>query len=450
MALSIETYSNIKGGNSVFKAVSHPLAARKARALIDRLAAAGPVALYDPFGFFGSFAEFYDTSRIDIRHVFVQDVTRIGATIAGRTAQPVTELRESGARAVFVAAFDAGRPIAHIRHLLPDGAVVASLDDIRLDDRLLSNRSQYLDPLNFATNFAFFRDDGRTRTRVATANYWAGYGATGAGLHMVLFDANGATLAEWDETLPDGAAAIVIDSRAVRERFGLGPFTGQLFIHAVGIRGHDVVKYALDVWRDDGSELSCTHDANAWPSERYAGLPAPRPGEDVVLWVQNSHPCADPERRGRPQPDGRRPRRLARPRDRAVRHPCGVDVADAAARRALAAADRGPCRQVFRPPALRGDRGHGSARIAHANVERNDLKPDPSIPELGNLMGKAYILPAPVLPTARWRSLASADADGDQPERAAGRRAGDRRLGHARSRATASAGCRATMPPRST
>ena len=67
--------------------MSHPLAARKACALIDRLKAAGPVALYDPFGFFGSFAEFYDTSRIDIRHVFVQDVTRIVAVLAGRTAQ---------------------------------------------------------------------------------------------------------------------------------------------------------------------------------------------------------------------------------------------------------------------------------------------------------------------------------------------------------------------------
>ena len=40
--------------------------------------------------------------------------------------------------------------------------------------------------------------------------------------------------------------------------------------------------------------LSCTHDANAWPSDRYAGLPAPADGEKVVLWVQNSHPCPIP------------------------------------------------------------------------------------------------------------------------------------------------------------
>ena len=40
--------------------------------------------------------------------------------------------------------------------------------------------------------------------------------------------------------------------------------------------------------------LSCTHDANAWPADRYAGLPAPAPGERVILWVQNSHPTPIP------------------------------------------------------------------------------------------------------------------------------------------------------------
>ena len=37
MSLNIETFSNVTGGNAFFKAVSHPLAATKARALIDRL-----------------------------------------------------------------------------------------------------------------------------------------------------------------------------------------------------------------------------------------------------------------------------------------------------------------------------------------------------------------------------------------------------------------------------
>src|SRR3546814_8458366 len=48
----------------------------------------------------------------------------------------------------------------------------------------------------------------------------------------------------------------------------------------------------------------------------------------------------------------------------------------------------------------------GRLRIAHPNVERVDLEPDPRIPELGNLLGKAFLLPAPVLPIDRFRSLA--------------------------------------------
>jgi hypothetical protein len=48
----------------------------------------------------------------------------------------------------------------------------------------------------------------------------------------------------------------------------------------------------------------------------------------------------------------------------------------------------------------------GRRHIAHANVERVDLKPDPHIPEIANLMGKGYLLPAPILPVQRWRSLA--------------------------------------------
>jgi hypothetical protein len=44
-------------------------------------------------------------------------------------------------------------------------------------------------------------------------------------------------------------------------------------------------------------------------------------------------------------------------------------------------------------------------RIAHVNVERADLQPDPKLPTLAPLMGKAYLLPAPILPRDTWRSL---------------------------------------------
>ena len=43
MALNIDTFSNVSGGYSFFKAVGHPLTVPKIRALLDRLD--GPIAL---------------------------------------------------------------------------------------------------------------------------------------------------------------------------------------------------------------------------------------------------------------------------------------------------------------------------------------------------------------------------------------------------------------------
>jgi len=48
---------------------------------------------------------------------------------------------------------------------------------------------------------------------------------------------------------------------------------------------------------------------------------------------------------------------------------------------------------------------NGRSRIAHVNVERNDLAVDPGIPAMTAYMGKGYILPAPILPVALWRSV---------------------------------------------
>ena len=95
----------------------------------------------------------------------------------GHRARPITELPASRARCVFVAAFDAERLLQQLAPYLPEAARVFSLDAMRLPAERLTNRRVYLDPLNFATNFAFFRDTGTLHTRLVTANYWAGYGA---------------------------------------------------------------------------------------------------------------------------------------------------------------------------------------------------------------------------------------------------------------------------------
>ena len=433
MQLRIETFDNVKGGNAFFKAVTHPRAARAAADLVGRLRHGGPVAVYDPLGYAEGFAATHDFGGVDIAGSYVQDVTAIGRAVLGRTAQPVTDLPASGARTVFVAAFDAQRLVEHIRHLVPREAEIVTLDAARLPDELLTVRRNYLDPLNFATNFVFFRDaaaDGHTR--LVTVNYWAGYGAGSVALDLTLFDAAGNILAEWRESVEGGgsgnrggaaaspapsAAAIVLDSREIRARFGLPEFTGQLFLHVVGAAGHDVVKYALDTVgpREDGSAgLSCTHDANSWPADYYAGLPAPRGGERVTLWIQNSLPRAIPagavglNRMG----DDADVRRL----DREIPAFATVPVEVAA----LFPEARWPeqfevraGRYFVRPryEVTGGDEAAAAAaapprtRIAHVNVERTDLRPDPRIAELGNLLGKGFLLPAPVLPRRRWRSV---------------------------------------------
>ena len=407
MALRIETFDNIRGGNTLYKALSHPHAAGPARALLADLAGAGPAAIVDPQGAAEGFAEIFGLGGIEIAGVYVQDVARIGASVLDRRARPITDLACSGARSVLVAGFDADRLIGQIAPFLPAGARTLSLDRMSIPEARLTNRRTYLDPLNFATNFAFFRDTGRLHTRLVTADYWSGYGASRVTCWLTLFDGDGKVIADWIEECRGDGGAIVIDSRDVRARFGLGDFAGQLFIHVIGAAGHDVVKYALDTFGDEGAvadgALSCTHDANAWPAERYAGLPAPAPAERVVLWVQNSHPTPIPAGAIGLNPMGEE-RLVALPEAIGPFASRAVDVADllpglAWPRQIEVRAGK----HVVRPryEVIASER----RRIAHVNVERSDLEPDPLLPELADTLGKGYLLPAPILPRGEWESL---------------------------------------------
>jgi hypothetical protein len=210
-------------------------------------------------------------------------------------------------------------------------------------------------------------------------------------------------LAQWRETLPGELGAVTIDSRDVRRRFGLQEFEGQLFVQVLGAAGHDVVKYALDIIADAGPSLSCTHDANAWPADFYAGLPAPRGDETVILWVQNSLPIPIPAGEIRLNLMGD-DRVVAFATEIAPFASVALDVAT------LLPAARWPAqieiaagRYIVRPryEIIRGDR----RRIAHPNVERIDLKPAPELAGLAPLLGKGFILPAPILPVQRWKSM---------------------------------------------
>jgi hypothetical protein len=397
--LHIQTFDARAGGNVLYKALAHPLAAEAIARLYARLD--GPVALYDPDGLADALIALYPAA---IDRLFVHDVSLVGQVRAGLAALPLTQLRTSGARTVLVAAYDAARIVARIAPLLPEGATVLTLDEARLPDALLSVPGRYLDKLNFATNFAFFRDADGLSTRLVSANYWASYGARAVRLWLRLFGVDGTALATWEQDLPTGPGGFAIESRAVRTRFGLAPFTGQLFIHAVGVAGHDVVKYALDTYAsDNGASLSCTHDANAWPSDRFAGLPAPHADETVMLWLQNSHAVPIPagtialDRMGAEQPVAL---------DQAIGPfaTLPLDVADLLPDlRWPAQIELRAGRHVVRPryEVTRDDR----VRIAHVNVERDNLRADPRIPALPAELGRGYILPFPILPRARFRTI---------------------------------------------
>ena len=402
--LAIETFRHDGArhfGTTPFKALGHPLVAPKGRRLAQTLRKRAPIAVFDPDGLLASFAAFYGLGAEHVGGVYVQRREDAGRTVLGRTAQSVHALPWSKARTVFVAAFDAKRTSEQLRTLLPK-ATYLSFDEMRIPAEWLSNKRTYLDARNFATNFAFLRDEPGHHTAVRTANYWGGYGATDAAMWMCLFGADGEVLAEWTEKMPAAGGSFVVDSRAVRARFGLGPFASSLFLHALRIQGHDIVKYALDTFGDDDTVLSATHDANAWPADLYAGLPAPAADERVVLWVQNSHPIPIPARgisfglmggTSTVAYDEEVPPFATR----------AIDVG------ALLPRARWPQQieihagRTFVRPRYEIAR-NGRSRIAHANVERTDLKPDATIAKLGPEFGKGFILPFPLPPIARFRT----------------------------------------------
>jgi len=432
--LDIKTFDARQGGNVQYKAFAHPLAAEAIARLAARMR--GRLAVYDPDGVADALFALHPEMPPPAE-IYVHDTERLGIVHAGCRALALTDLPQTAADTLLVASFDAGRLRARIAPLLPRGIDLVTLDEARLPPAMLTNPARYLDRLNFATNFAFFRDAGGLSTRLVTANYWAAYGASAVRLWLRLFGADGGVLAEWEEPLPSGPGGVAIDSAVVRARFGLPEFCGQLFIHAIGVAGHDVVKYALDTYGTGGEpSLSVTHDANAWPSDRYAGLPAPRADERVLLWIQNSHAAPIPagaitlDRMGAEAPVTL---------DRAVPAfaSIAVDVATMLPGLAWPAQiELRAGRHLVRPRYEIVQRGR--TRIAHINVERADLVPDGGIPALSNLLGRGFLLPFPVLPRSRFSTVVQptpmAESQIDLPLRIdvfdpSGRRVAERFLG---------------------
>lgn len=385
MVLKIKTFANQKPC-SFFKALGHPFVASQFASLKKQ-----PIqAVYDPESHLEDFLSMTGLSQPP--QVYVQAVEALSPDTT-----LITEIVRDKPQSLFILSFEPEKHLAQMGHLLPLNCKILSLKELRLPDWMLSDPQNYLSDLNFSTNFAFFREEDGWHTRLKSANYWAKYGSKNVKLWAILFDEKGNTLATWEEDIPSTVHSLVIDSQDVRKKFNLPNFTGQLFIHLIGTKGHSIVKYALDTYHDKGM-LSATHDANAWPSQYFAGLPAPRHRESVILWLQNSHPLTIPTHGVSLNVMGESDSVHF---DREI-PPFGTMVVEVSK---FFPNIHWPQQieiqgnHYFVRPRYEVINSKGYRCMAHINVERNDLKPDFKLKELKQFLGKGFILPAPLLPT---------------------------------------------------
>lgn len=385
MVLKIKTFSNQKPC-TFFKALGHPWATQA----LENLKKQTFDAIYDPEGHLSDFLAM--THLPTPPRVYVQAIEALGSQTS-----LITKIQEHKPEKLLILSFEPEKHLAQMGHLLPPSCEVLSLKALRLPDQMLTSPTEYLSDLNFSTNFAFFREEGGWHTRLKSANCWAKYGSQNVKLFAILFDEAGHKLAEWEEELQPTVHTLVIDSRDVKKRFNLPDFTGQLFIHLTGTKGHSIVKYALDTFHDEGM-LSATHDANAWPPEYFSGLPAPQSGEKVILWLQNSHPIPVPAQGVSLNLMGDS-HKLTLEKNIPPFGTYALDVSKffPSARWPQQIELQGG--HYFVRPRYEVINAKGYRCMAHVNVERSDLKPDPKIKNLRDVIGKGYVLPAPLFPT---------------------------------------------------
>ncbi len=400
---TLRTFDNQSGRNVFYRAAIHPLVAAKTEILIAKIARAGRVAVYDPSGYFADLAAMHDLSDWNVEGVYAQRIEETGQDRAGFPAQPVTALADSTADMVFVAEIDGEKLLSRLGPYRPPIERVESFDALRLDDAWLTNPGRYFDPLNFVSDFLFFRDSGGLHTAISTINYWHGHGAASTRLWCRLFAEDGEVLATWEQTLAPGPCGIVLDSAEIRRRFGLGDFTGSLYVHVIGSAAHDTLKYAVDIHDDSGATATVTHDSNPWAADLYAGLPAAAAGQKISLLIQNCFPVPIPKGGIEIRPMGAE---AFTPVD---------SIVPAYGTAAIDASDYFPdiswpgqfeirANKFCCRPRYEIEYGAGYRSAAHVNVERSDLKPAADIGDMTRLLGKGFILPAPLLPIRDWSS----------------------------------------------
>ena len=220
-------------------------------------------------------------------------------------------------------------------------------------------------------------------------------------------------LATVTRLLPDHGGTVVIDSAEwvaeIPELDGR-EFCGSLFVHAIGAKGHDVIKYALDIYGERPEKLSCTHDSNPFPADYYGGLPAPMAGEKVCLWLQNCHPTPIPSGTIRLNRMGESDSRPI-PAAMAGFATLAVDLAEIFPDAQWPEQYELHAKKHFGRPRYEVTTSNQHQYIAHINIERDDLAPNDRLAELSprggkrSLLGKGYLLPAPILPLGDFSSL---------------------------------------------
>ena len=122
--LEIQTFNQQAGGNVLYKALSHPLAADALERLFTRLRHGGSFILYDPEGIADPLYALYPEAPRPAG-VYVHDVLAVGRPRAGVPTQPLTALKRADVAQVLVAAFDAARIVDRIASLLPEPSSVS-------------------------------------------------------------------------------------------------------------------------------------------------------------------------------------------------------------------------------------------------------------------------------------------------------------------------------------
>lgn len=391
--LRIKTFAET-GVSCFFKALGHIEIQPQLKKLLEKLRVTKDFAIYDPEG---RLEEFMDLTGIEsMPVVYVQKLEMLDKP----GVKLISEYKPT--KLLLILAFDAKRYQDHIAHLVNSDCEIISLDQIRLPDSMLVNKTQYLNPLNWATNFVWFKEQAGVHTKLVTANYWVKYGAKDVKVYCYLLDQNGKEIKRWVEALPNKLEIFSLDSKEVRARFGLNEFFGQVYVHYVGIAGHDVVKYALDVYGDDEAILSATHDANSWPCRYFAGLPAPKADEKVTLWLQNTHPVPV-------KPGSVSLNLMGKTEDKKILAEIppygmlGVDISEYFPGVHFPAQIELNAGNYFVRPRYEIDNiKTGRNCISHINVERDNLLSDPNIKNITSYIGKGYILSAPIMPIDRY------------------------------------------------